>query len=92
MEHNSRDTPSAAGMAAKVLADQRAIRARLAALDRQTGAQSRENRDGDNTPVGEVMEVVQESVIRDLELATREVLLARLKALDRAERKIRQGR
>ena len=78
MERDSKDTPSTEGVAAQVLAEREAIQVRLAALERWSGPQARENRDGDNTPIGEVMEGVQESVIRDLDLATREVLAARL--------------
>jgi RNA polymerase-binding transcription factor DksA len=37
------------------------------------------------------MEAAQESLAKDIELASRETLVARLKALARAEEKIRQG-
>jgi DnaK suppressor protein len=46
---------------------------------------------GDNTPTSEAMEAVQESVAHDITLASREVLLKRLRALNLAERKVQEG-
>jgi DnaK suppressor protein len=73
------------------LAERRAIQARLAALDHEHPARDLAQRGGDNTPTSEPMEAVQESVMKDLELASREVLLSRLTALTRAEERIRDG-
>lgn len=83
--------PSKWSLATRILAERRAILARLAILDRRRAARTREWPAGDNAPTPEVMEAVQESLARDIELASRETLVARLKALTRAEEKIRQG-
>jgi DnaK suppressor protein len=83
--------PSKWSLAARILAERRAILARLAVLDRRRVARTQEWPVGNNTPTPEVMEAVQESLIKDIELASREALVTRLKSLARAEEKIRQG-
>ena len=83
--------PSKWSLAARILAERRAILARLAILDRRRAARTREWPVGNNTPTPEVMEAVQGSLAQDIELASREALVARLKSLARAEEKIRQG-
>lgn len=83
--------PSKWSLAARILAERRAILARLAVLDRRRAARTREWPAGNNVPTPEVMEAAQESLAKDIELASREALVARLKSLTRAEEKIRQG-
>jgi RNA polymerase-binding transcription factor DksA len=83
--------PSKWSLAARILAERRAILARLAVLDRRRAARTREWPLADPSPTAEVMEAVQESLAKDIELASREALVARLKTLARAEEKIRQG-
>lgn len=91
MQRKRTPTPSKLTLASRVLAERRAVLARLAILDldrppRRPGAMG-----GDNTPTSEAMEAVQESVANDIALASRGVLLARLRALNEAEKKIREG-
>jgi DnaK suppressor protein len=91
MDRKDRQEPAPYALAVRIVAERRAIQERLAAMDQQSPARERGALGGDNTPTSEVMEVVQESVAKDLELASREVLVARLRALVRAEEKIRDG-
>jgi RNA polymerase-binding transcription factor DksA len=83
--------PSKWSLAARILAERRALLARLALLDRRRAARTREWPVADASSTPEAMEAVQESLATDIELASRETLVARLKALTRAEEKIRQG-
>jgi RNA polymerase-binding transcription factor DksA len=90
MDRHWKGTQSKWSLAARIVAERRAVQARLAALDRQDRARDLAS-GGDNTPVSEVVDAAQDSVTRDLMLASREVLVLRLKALARAEAKIREG-
>jgi RNA polymerase-binding transcription factor DksA len=90
MDRHWKGTPSKWSLATRIVAERRAVQARLAALDRQDRARDLAS-GGDNTPFSEVLEAAQDSVARDLMLASREVLVRRLKALARAEAKIREG-
>ena len=91
MTRKRKATASKLSPASRVLAERRAILARLAALDLDRPPRNSEAMGGDNTPTTEVMEAVQESVANDIALASRQVLLARLRALNEAEKKIREG-
>lgn len=91
MNRKQRQAPSKWTLATRILAERRAILERLAALDQPDPAGARGQLGGDNTPTSEVMEAVQEAVAKDLELASREVLVSRLRALTRAEEMIREG-
>lgn len=91
MNRKQKQAPSKWTLATRILAERRAILERLAALDQPDPAGARGQVGGDNTPTSEVMEAVQEAVAKDLELASREVLVSRLRALTRAEEKIREG-
>lgn len=91
MDRNRRQTPSKWTLAAQILAERRAIQERLASLDRRGAIGNLDSLSGDNTRTSEVMEGVQESVMKRLESASREVLISRLRALTRAEEKIREG-
>ena len=91
MTQKRKATASKLSLASRVLAERRAIQARLAALDLDRPPRNSEAMGGDNTPTTELMETVQESVANDIALASREVLLVRLRALNEAEKKIREG-
>ncbi|GEM_PF-1325085 len=78
-------------LATRILAERRAILVRLTTLDQRSPARNRGRLGGDNTPTSEVMEAAQESMAMELEFASRDVLVARLKALARTEEKIREG-
>jgi len=90
MDGNRRGSPSKWTLAARIVAERRAVQARLAALDRQGPARDAIG-GGDNTPASEIMEAAQDSVLRDLAFTSREVLVSRLKQHVRAEAKIREG-
>jgi len=83
--------PSTRRLATQVLTERRAIGARLAALHQRTPVRERGDFAGDNTPTTDVLELAHESVTRELEIASTGVLVARLKALERAEVNIRKG-
>lgn len=91
MDRERKRTPSKWVLATRILAERRAILDRLTALDQRSPARNRGRLGGDNTPTSEVMEAAQESMAMELEFASRDVLVARLKALARAEEKIREG-
>ena len=91
MDRERKRTPSKWVLATRILAERRAILDRLTALDQRSPARNRGRLGGDNTPTSEVMEAAQESVAKEIEFASREILVARLKALARAEEKIREG-
>jgi DnaK suppressor protein len=90
MDRNRRGNPSKWTLATRIVAERRAVQARLAALDQQGPARDAVG-GGDNTPVSEIMEAAQDSVLRELAFASREILLSRLKQIARAEAKIREG-
>jgi DnaK suppressor protein len=81
--------PSKWHLATRILAERRAVQVRLAALEREGPA--RQSTGGSNATASELMEAAQDSVMRELMFASREVLAFRLKALARAEVKIREG-
>ena len=91
MERERNRTPSKWMLATRILAERRAILERLAAQDRRRGTRDRAYLGGDNTPTSEVMEAAQEATAKELDFASRDALVARLKALARAEEKIREG-
>lgn len=78
-------------LATLVLAEYQRLQERLAALDRQSRAQDREQRTGDNTPTSDTLDAAQEAVAKEVESASREALVSRIRALARAEEKIREG-
>jgi RNA polymerase-binding transcription factor DksA len=85
-------TSSHAKMMARIQAERRAIQHRLAPLGSESmGGRRSSFAGGDNTPISELMEAAQEAMATDISLASRAVLLARLKALAQVEERIRQG-
>ena len=80
-----------AEMIARIQAERRAIQQRLTPLGHGSVGRGPSLTSGDNTPTSEVMEAAQEAMATDISLASREVLIARLKALEQVEEKIRQG-
>ena len=91
MDQDRKHAPSKWTLATRILAERRAILERLAAQDRRRGTRDRAYLGGDNTPTSEVMEAAQEATAKELDFASRDALVARLKALARAEAKIREG-
>ena len=71
--------------------DARQTRQRLLALDRRSGLRERGQETGDNTPWADALEEMQDGLAKTEVLASRELLLGRLKALSRAEKKVREG-
>lgn len=92
MERKRKPTLSKLTLASRVLAERRAVLARLAVLDQDRPSRRPDAMAGDNTPTNEAMEAVQDSVANEIALASREVLLKRLRALNVAERKVLEGR
>jgi phage/conjugal plasmid C-4 type zinc finger TraR family protein len=78
-------------LAKQLQAERQALRLRLARLDQERSPGTGEGSAGDNTPTSETMEAVQESVAKEFVFASRDALVSRLKALDRAEARIREG-
>jgi DnaK suppressor protein len=91
MARNRKPAPSKWALATQFLAERRATRARLAALDQRGHAGDRGRPPGLRSARADVIEEAQEAVAKQEELAAREVLVARLRALARAEQKIREG-
>ena len=91
MDRTRKQVTSKWSLAARILAERRAILGRLAALDRRPPMGNQGHVEGDNTPTSEVMEAAQEGVAKELEWVSRGILLARLKTLARAEEKVREG-
>jgi RNA polymerase-binding transcription factor DksA len=83
--------PSKWHLATRILAERRTVQSRLAALEREAPARSPVGGYAAESPAAEIMEAAQDSVTRELMFASREVLARRLKALARAEAKIREG-
>jgi RNA polymerase-binding transcription factor DksA len=77
--------------AMRVVAERRAIEARLAALNGGSPFRERGRFGADNTPSVECAEIANEIVAKELEFASRGVLARRLKELGRAQERIRQG-
>lgn len=69
----------------------RQTRQRLLALDHRSGLRERGQETGDNTPWADALEEMQDGLAKAEVLAARELLLGRLKALSRAEKKVREG-
>jgi DnaK suppressor protein len=78
-------------LARRIREERRALLERLGALDRRDSTADRKSLRVDGTRPIEAMEAVQESVAKELELVSRETLLARLRALARAEELMRRG-
>jgi RNA polymerase-binding transcription factor DksA len=76
---------------ARVLAEQRAVEARLTALNRESPVHERGRFSADNTPTAEFAESVQERIAREMEFASRGILVTRLRGLTRARQKLREG-
>ena len=83
--------PSRVRPAKRVLIERRAICARLAALTPGSVRRGRGRLGGENARVPDPIDGAQECVAKDLECTSREILLARLRKLARAEAKIREG-
>ncbi|MFA5026897.1 MAG: TraR/DksA C4-type zinc finger protein [Candidatus Methylomirabilota bacterium] len=77
-------------LGARILAEQRAMRARLAALDREANA-SIPGLDADNTPLADPLEAASLEEAGVEREAGREALVRRLKQLYRAAEKVREG-
>lgn len=76
-------------LGARILAEQRAARARLQALERN--ASGGRLGDGDNTPLADPLEAARQA-IAEIELeGSRDTLVRRLKKLYRAAEKVREG-
>lgn len=90
MRHKTR-TPSASSAASHTLEmDARRTRERLKMMERTNPLRDRAH-DGDNTPWADSLEELQNDMAKNEFLAGREVLVARLKTLSRAEEKVREG-
>jgi RNA polymerase-binding transcription factor DksA len=88
---NKTRIPSAASAAANTVEiDARRTRERLRMMERKNPLRDRAH-DGDNTPWADSLEALQDDMAKNEYLAGREVLVARLKALSRAEAKVREG-
>jgi len=70
--------------------DERRTRERLWAMERQNPLRGRAEA-GDNTPWADSLEELQDDMAKNEYMAAREVLVERLKALSRAEEKVREG-
>ena len=88
---NKMRTPSAGSAASDMLElDARRTRERLKMMDRKNPLRDRAH-DGDNTPWADRLEELQNDMAKNEFLGGREVLVARLKTLSRAEEKVREG-
>ncbi len=90
MEKKQNQSVSYEVPAVEILAERRAILDRLAMLDQSSVMRERAVA-GDNTPVSDPLEEAQEATSKLDLLATRGVLVARLKSLARTFQKIREG-
>jgi len=91
MDSERKQAPSKWSLATRILTEHRAILNRLTRLDQRRPTQDQGCSGGDNMPTSEITEVAQETAAKELEFASREVLLRRLKLLVRVEEKIREG-
>jgi DnaK suppressor protein len=91
MPRKSRDPRPGGGRSDRIHADAQRTRERLATLDRQAALRERALETGDNTPRADALEAVQDAMAKTETLATREILVSRLKALSRAQEKAREG-
>ena len=88
---NRTRTPGAGSAASDMLEmDARRTRERLKMMDRTNPLRDRAH-DGDNTPWADRLEELQNDMAKNEYLGGREVLVARLKTLSRAEEKVREG-
>jgi RNA polymerase-binding transcription factor DksA len=91
MNRARRNAPTQSAQAAIISAERRSLKARLAALDRDSGLREQGQTGGDNTPTSDILDTVQEAMAKEETLKAREALVRRLKVLARAEEKIRRG-
>jgi RNA polymerase-binding transcription factor DksA len=91
MPRKRRDPRPGGGRSDRIQADAQRTRERLATLDRQAALRERALETGDNTPRADVLEAVQDAMAKTETLATREILVSRLKALSRAQEKAQEG-
>jgi len=91
MDRQRKQATSKWTLVTRILAERRAILNRLSALDQHNPGRHPGGLGGDNTPTSELMEAAQEAVAMEIAFTSRGALVARLKALDRAEEKIRHG-
>jgi DNA uptake protein ComE-like DNA-binding protein len=89
MASKRKRAPSPAPLAGRVSEERRAILDRLAALDKGSLVWERGQPSGRNAPTADPADGIQESAAIQMEFASRQILLRRLKALARAEAKIR---
>jgi RNA polymerase-binding transcription factor DksA len=82
-------TPSVG--ADSIAQDARRTRERLLAIARRNPLSERAAAGGDNTPWADRLEELQDDMAKNEYLASREVLVERLKVLSRAEEKVREG-
>ena len=88
---NKTRTPGAGSAASDMLEmDARRTRERLKMMERTNPLRDRAH-DGDNTPWADRLEELQNDMAKNEFLGGREVLVARLKTLSRAEEKVREG-
>jgi RNA polymerase-binding transcription factor DksA len=90
MRNKTRIASAAPAAANTVEIDARRTRERLRMMERKNPLRDRAH-DGDNTPWADSLEALQDDMAKNEDLAGREVLVARLKALSRAEEKVREG-
>lgn len=91
MQRKRKEMPSKWTLATRILTERQVLLKRLARLDQQHPTRDPGGHSGDNTPTSEVMETAQECLAKELEFASRDLLTARLRTLERAEEKIREG-
>jgi len=78
-------------LAGRIRAERRVLLERLAAVERRGGVLDPRDAGGGTIRAAEAMDEVQESVVRELVLASREALISRVRALEQAEERIRSG-
>lgn len=84
--------PESLGIQATLIVEERRVLLeRLAALERANALREHGQLTGDNTPTSDVLDTVQEGMAKEEAHAHREALIQRLRELDRAEDKIREG-
>jgi len=78
-------------LVATLRGQQQAVGARLAALDRRAPLHARDRDTGDNTPIADPLEESAQASAAEVDLAARAILDRRLRALVRAEDRLRRG-
>ena len=91
MGRKQRTKPQKEKLVPLVLAERQAIQARLATFHQRGAVGERDGTGGDNAPTADFIEVANDGVAKELEFASAGVLVGRLKALQRAEARIRKG-